>query len=57
MAAGWSNEATKVLTVWRKENIQNQLDGVVRNKVVYEKVSVTFQEGGYEYSWKQHLRN
>ena len=30
--------------------IQNQLDGVVQNKVVYVRV---LQERGYEFSWKQ----
>ena len=54
MVAGWSNEATKVLlTVWRVQNIQNQLDGVVLNKVVYVRVPTTLQERGYEFSWKQ----
>ena len=37
MAAGWSNEATKVLlTIWGEQNIQNQIDDVVWNKVVNE---------------------
>ena len=54
MVVGWSNEATKVLlTVWGVQNIQNQLDGVVRNKVVYVRVPTTLQERGYEFSWKQ----
>ena len=54
MVAGWSNEVTKVLlTVWGVQNIQNQLDGVVRNRVVYVRVPTTFQERGYEFSWKQ----
>ena len=45
MAVCWYmyNEVTNVLTVWREQNIQNQLD-IVRNKVVYEKVSVTLQQ-------------
>ena len=54
MVAGWSNEATKVLlAVWGVQNIQNQLDGVVRNKIVYVTVPTTLQERGYEFSWKQ----
>ena len=54
MVPGWSNEATKVLlTVWGVQNIQNQLDGVVRNKVVDVRVPTTLQERGYEFSWKQ----
>ena len=51
MLPGWSNEATKVLlTIW---GVQNQLDGVVRNKVVDVRVPTTLQERGYEFSWKQ----
>ena len=54
MVASWSDEATKVLlTVWGVQNIQNQLDGVVRNKVVYVRVTTTLQERSYEFLWKQ----
>ena len=54
MVAGSSNEATKVLlTVWGVQNIQNQLDGFVQNKVVYLRVLTTLQECGYKFSWKQ----
>ena len=54
IVASWSNEATKVLlTVLGVQNIQNKLDGVVWNKVVYERVPTTLQERGYEFSWKQ----
>ena len=45
MAAGWSNKVTNVLlTIWGEQNIQNQLDGIVLNKVVNERVSATLQE-------------
>ena len=54
VVAGWSNEAMKVLlTVWGVQNIQNQLDGDVHNKVVYVRVPTTLQEHGDEFSWKQ----
>ena len=54
MAAGWSTEATRgLLSVWGEQNIQSQLDGVVRNKIVYEKVAASLQELGFEYTWKQ----
>ena len=54
MVVGWCNEATRVLlTVWGVQNIQNQLDGVVQNKVVYVRVPTTLQECSYEFSWKQ----
>ena len=45
MAAGWSNKVTNVLlTVCGEQNIHNQINGIMRNKVVYEKVSATLQE-------------
>ena len=54
MAAGWSTDATKaLLSVWGEQNIQNQLDGVVRNRVIYEKVSERLCEPGYEFTGKQ----
>ena len=55
MAAGWSNKATKfLLTILGEQSIQNQLDGVVQNNAVCEKVSTTLQECGYEYSLFSH---
>ena len=39
MAAGWSAQETRVLvSIWGEADVQSQLDGVVRNKVVYEKI-------------------
>ena len=39
MAAGWSVQETRVLvSIWEEADVQSQLDGVVRNKVVYEKI-------------------
>ena len=54
MAAGWSNEETKTLvSIWGEANVQNQLDGVVRNKVVYEKIAVEMGKLGFERNWQQ----
>ena len=54
MAAGWSAEATKaLLSEWGEQNIQSQLDGVVRNKLVHGKVVESMCEMGYVYTWKQ----
>ena len=39
MAAGWNAQETRVLvSIWGEADVQSQLDGVVRNKVVYEKI-------------------
>ena len=54
MAAGWSASATRALiSVWGEQDIQKQLDRVVRNQVVYEKVAASLLELGYEFTWKQ----
>ena len=40
IAYGWSAEATKALqSMWGEQNIQSKLNGVVRNKAVYEMAS------------------
>ena len=49
--AGWSCKATKaLLSVWGEQDIQSQLDGVTRNKVVYEKAACSMKEMGYDYN-------
>ena len=54
MATGWSNNATRaLLAIWGEENIQEQLDGVARNRDIYEKISNCLSEQGFEYTWKQ----
>ena len=54
MACGWSPDATRALIgVWGEANIQKQLDGVARNKHVYEKISTSMRELGYEKTWEQ----
>ena len=50
----WSAEETKaLLDVWGADSVQNQLDGVVRNKLVYQKVANDLAELGYERTWQQ----
>ena len=37
MAACWSQEATcALLSVWKEQGIQSQLDGAKRNRAIYE---------------------
>ena len=37
MATGWSQKATSaLLSIWKEEDIKNQLDGIQRNRVIYE---------------------
>jgi len=40
MVAGWSMAATQTLiTILGEQNIQGQLDGVSRNKNIFEKIA------------------
>ena len=40
MAPGWSTEATRALvSVWSQENVQSELDGVSRNRTIFERIS------------------
>ncbi|XP_011406090.1 PREDICTED: zinc finger and SCAN domain-containing protein 29-like [Amphimedon queenslandica] len=54
MAAGWSAEPTAaLLAIWGDENVQKQLDGVARNRSIYEKISSKLKEKSFNYNWKQ----
>ena len=54
MAAGWDADATKALIgIWDQENVQNQLDSVTRNRVIYEKIAQRLEVEGYVRSWQQ----
>ena len=51
MAAGWTSEETRALiAIWGEEEIQNALDGVVRNKTIYARAMA---ELGYDKTWQQ----
>ena len=52
--AGWSVDATKALVVvWSQENVQNQLDGVSRNKTIFERISKEMLARGHQKTWQQ----
>ena len=54
MAAGWTSDETKALiAIWGEEEIQNALDGVVKNKTTYQKVARSINELGYDKTWEQ----
>lgn len=56
--AGWSNEATHALiSLWGKANVQEKLDGVSRNRLIYEGIAEGMRKVGYDYSWKQCRTN
>ena len=52
--AGWSADATRALVaIWSQENVQSQLDGVSRNKTIFERISRELSAKGYQKSWQQ----
>ena len=54
MASGWNTEETKAIVgVWGEANVQKQLDGVARNRVVYEGIAAEMEKLGYKRSWEQ----
>lgn len=54
MASGWSKAETQSLIgIWGEEKIQRALDGVVRNKTIYQKVAVAMNSLGHSKSWQQ----
>ena len=52
--AGWTDDATKaLLSIWGEHNIQDQLDGVKRNKYIYDKIASELTENGFQFTAKQ----
>ena len=55
MAAGWSADKTRFLIeLWGDANVQNDdLDGVQRNRTIYDKIVKEVEKLGYCKTWKQ----
>ena len=54
MATGWDYEQTKALiSIWGQNNVQRELDGVARNRTVYERISSVLRKVGVEKTWQQ----
>ena len=48
MATGWSTEATRdLVSVWSQKNVQSELDGVSRNRTIFERISKELRDKGY----------
>ena len=53
MAAGWSTEETRTfLGIWGAA----QMDGIVRNQAIYEKIAVDIRDAGYEHTFSELQR-
>ena len=55
MAAGWTGDETRALLgVWGEADVQSQLDGVSRNRIIYERIAASLKELGFpNKTWKQ----
>ena len=54
MASGWTYEQTRALiSIWEQEDVQRELDGVARNRIIYERMSSELRELGVEKTWQQ----
>ena len=50
----WSdNEVKALLAVWGENNVQEELDGAVRNKAVFMNISKKLKEMGFDRDWQQ----
>ena len=50
----WSDEEVRALiAIWGETNVQEELDGAVRNKVVFQDISEKLQEQGCNRDWEQ----
>ena len=50
----WSNEEVKALiAIWGEDKVQDELDGAVRNKVVFATISRKMKYLGYDRDWQQ----
>ena len=54
MSAVWTEEETRALVgVWGAEGVQSQLDGVTRNKAIFQKIASALADLGYTRTWQQ----
>ena len=50
----WSDDDVKaLLAIWGEDKVQEELDGAVRNKVVFVGIAKKMRELGYEGDWQQ----
>ena len=52
--SSWSdNEVRALISIWGEDNIQEELDGAVRNQVIFNNIATKMHERGYERDWQQ----
>ena len=54
MASRWSDSEIKsLISIWGESRIQEELDGVVRNKSIFQKIADKMREAEHNRDWKQ----
>ena len=47
--SSWSdNEVRTLISIWGEDNIQDQLDGAVRNQTIFDNIATKMREKEYE---------
>ena len=50
----WSdNEVRALISIWGEDNIQEELDGAVRNQVIFNDIAAKMRAKGYDRDWQQ----
>ena len=49
----WTDREVKALAIWGDSKIQEELDGAVRNQVVFKRIAQKLNEQGINREWKQ----
>ena len=52
--SSWSdNEVRALISIWGEDNIQEELDGAVRNQIIFNDIAAKMRKKGYERDWQQ----
>jgi hypothetical protein len=46
-------EVKALIATWGESNVQEELDGAVRNQAIYQRIAKKLHEQGFERDWKQ----
>ena len=50
----WTEDETKALIgIWKAADVQKQLDGIVRNRTIYDKIAAELSALKYHRTWQQ----
>ena len=50
----WSdNEVRTLIAIWGEDNIQEELYGAIRDRVIFDNIATKMRQKGYERDWMQ----